>query len=175
VFILGDLRQAGRAMPTVSSMRFRFCGTVMLELFSPAPHEFLQQMPTLCANLTLEVSAGESRPRCAARLRQALRQRGNRTNTGRRPRVGARRLDVFFMIGCPSKRRIQSWEPSTTGEEPAGRFGKDAAWLVHLTACAFLDLAAGVRKPGRARLPPVRAHPGGASGGACRTKLEVCA
>ena len=51
-----------------------FTGPVILELFSPASREFLQQMAAALPNFTLEVSLESHDPGGAPRLRQALRQ-----------------------------------------------------------------------------------------------------
>jgi B12-binding domain/radical SAM domain protein len=106
IFILGDLQQAGEdyadeVLRLLEKNKVR--NQVILELFSPAPADFLRQMGRSCPNFCLEISPESHDPevrRAAGRnysnkdLEQTLADALN---------VGCGRLDIFFMIGLPKQ------------------------------------------------------------------------
>ena len=98
VFVLGDLRQAG---PTYARRFFDsvrgFKGPVILELFSPASREFLQQAADALSNFTLEVSLESHDPVVRHAFGKPYGNEPMERTIADALDVGARRLDVFFM------------------------------------------------------------------------------
>jgi len=106
IFILGDLRQAGDgyAYEVLRLIRKeRVKNQFILELFSPASTELVQQMGISCPKFCLEISPESHDPevrRASGRnystedLEQTLSDALN---------AGCGRLDVFFMIGLPKQ------------------------------------------------------------------------
>jgi B12-binding domain/radical SAM domain protein len=141
VFVLGDLRQAGAAYAKRFFDAIRgFEGPVMLELFYPASREFLQQMADALPNFTLEVSLESHDPA----VRYAFGKRyGNEPieqTVADALAVGARRLDVFFMIGLPQQTQKSVLETIDYCADLLRRFGKDGRLAPFISPLApFLD------------------------------------
>ena len=141
VFVLGDLRQAGAGYAQRFFDAIRgFRGPVILELFSPAPREFLQQMATALTNFTLEVSL-ESHD---AAVRRAFgKPYGNEAmerTIAEALGVGAGRLDVFFMIGLPWQTQDSVLGTIDYCELLLRRFGRDGRLAPFISPLApFLD------------------------------------
>lgn len=141
VFVLGDLRQAGRGYAQRFFDAIRgFTGPVMLELFSPASREFLQEMGRALPNFTLEVSLESHDPV----VRHAFgKHYGNapieRTMADALD-AGAKRLDVFFMAGLPQQTADSVLGTIDYCEELLRRFGKDGRLAPFISPLApFLD------------------------------------
>jgi len=106
IFILGDLRQPGEDYAYELLRLLQKDGVknqIILEIFSPAPVDFLRQMSLSCPNFCLEISPESHDPevrRAGGRnySNQALEQ-----TLGDALDAGCRRLDVFFMIGLPKQ------------------------------------------------------------------------
>ncbi len=146
VFVLGDLRQAGRdAQGRHYADRFLnairgFDGPVILELFSPASREFLQQVADALPNFTLEVSLESHDPV----VRRAFGKNYDNTPMERTIAdaldVGAKRLDVFFMAGLPQQTAASVLGTIDYCEELLARFGKDGRLAPFISPLApFLD------------------------------------
>ena len=104
IFVLGDIRQAGidyarRFLKAIHG----FQGEVIIEFFTPAPRSFLEEVAAALPNFVMEVSL-ESHD-------LKVRQLSGKPYPGRKMEetmqaaldVGAKRLDVFFMIGMPGQ------------------------------------------------------------------------
>ncbi len=146
VFVLGDLRQAGRdAQGRHYADRFLnairgFDGPVILELFSPASREFLQQVADALPNFTLEVSLESHDPV----VRRAFGKNYDNTPMERTIAdaldVGAKRLDVFFMAGLPQQTAASVLGTIAYCEDLLARFGKDGRLAPFISPLApFLD------------------------------------
>ncbi len=146
VFVLGDLRQAGRdAQGRHYADRFLnairgFDGPVILELFSPASREFLQQVADALPNFTLEVSLESHDPV----VRRAFGKNYDNTPMERTIAdaldVGAKRLDVFFMAGLPQQTAASVLGTIDYCEDLLARFGKDGRLAPFISPLApFLD------------------------------------
>ncbi len=104
IFILGDLRQNGEdyAYELLRLLqKNKVKNQFILELFNPAPGDFLRQMGLSCPNFCLEISP-ESHD---AEVRKAA---GRNYSTEAMEQTfsdaldaGCARLDVFFMVGVP--------------------------------------------------------------------------
>jgi B12-binding domain/radical SAM domain protein len=141
VFVLGDLRQAGGGYAERFFDAIRgFTGPVMLELFYPASREFLERMAAALPNFTLEVSLESHDPA----VRQAFgKHYGNEPierTVADALAVGARRLDVFFMIGLPQQTQGSVLETIDYCEDLLRRFGGGGRLSPFISPLApFLD------------------------------------
>jgi B12-binding domain/radical SAM domain protein len=104
IFILGDLRQAGDdygyqvlKLLQSSGMKNQF----MLELFNPAPTEFIRQMGLSCPRFCLEISPESHDPRVRRAAGRHYSSEDLERTLGDALAAGCGRLDVFFMIGLP--------------------------------------------------------------------------
>jgi B12-binding domain/radical SAM domain protein len=141
VFILGDLRQAGKGYADrFFNAIHGFAGPVMLELFSPASREFLQQMADALPNFTLEVSLESHDPAVRRAFGKPYGNESIERTLGDALAVGARRLDVFFMIGLPQQTQRSVLETIDYCENLLRRFGKDGRLAPFISPLApFLD------------------------------------
>jgi B12-binding domain/radical SAM domain protein len=106
IFILGDLRQPGDDYADELLRRLkqeRVKNQFILEIFFPAPRDFLEKVGQSCPNFCLQISpeSHDSAVRRAAGKHysnQALEQTLSDALD-----VGCGRLDVFFMIGLPKQ------------------------------------------------------------------------
>jgi B12-binding domain/radical SAM domain protein len=151
VFILGDLRQAGK---DYADRFFKavhgFAGPVMLELFYPASREFLQQMAAALPNFTLEVSLESHDPVVRHAFGKPYGNEPIERTLADALAVGARRLDVFFMIGLPQQTQGSVLETIDYCEDLLRRFGKDGRLSPFISPLApFLDPGSrGFENPG---------------------------
>jgi B12-binding domain/radical SAM domain protein len=141
VFILGDLRQAGKGYADRFFDSIRgFSGPVMLELFSPASREFLQRMADALPNFTLEVSLESHDPAVRHAFGKPYGNEAIERTLADALAVGARRLDVFFMIGLPQQTQGSVLETIDYCEDLLRRFGKDGRLAPFISPLApFLD------------------------------------
>lgn len=141
VFILGDLRQAGRGYAQCFFDAIRgFKGPVITEIFSPASREFLQQMADALPNFTLEVSLESHDPT----VRYAFGKHYNNEPIERTLAdaldVGAKRLDVFFMSGLPQQTAESVLGTIDYCESLLRRYGTDGRLAPFISPLApFLD------------------------------------
>jgi B12-binding domain/radical SAM domain protein len=141
VFVLGDLRQAGKGYADRFFNAIRgFAGPVMLELFYPASSEFLQQMASALPNFTLEVSLESHDPIVRHAFGKPYGNEAIERTLADALAVGARRLDVFFMIGLPQQTQGSALETIDYCEDLLRRFGKDRRLAPFISPLApFLD------------------------------------
>ncbi|MCX6030395.1 MAG: TIGR04190 family B12-binding domain/radical SAM domain protein [Chloroflexi bacterium] len=141
VFILGDLRQAGRgyAQRFFDAMQ-GFTGPAILELFSPASREFLQQMADAIPNFTLEVSLESHDPAVRYAFGKHYTNEPMERTIADALAVGAKRLDVFFMSGLPQQTAESVLGTIDYCEDLLRRFGKDGRLIPFISPLApFLD------------------------------------
>ena len=141
VFILGDLRQAGRGMPNASSTRSgASLARSSLELFSPASREFLQQMADALPNFTLEVSLESHDPAVRYAFGKHYDNEPIERTIADALDVGAKRLDVFFMAGLPQQTAESVLGTIDYCEDLLRRFGEDGRLRPFISPLApFLD------------------------------------
>lgn len=141
VFVLGDLRQAGPnyALRFFNSVR-GFKGPVILELFSPASREFLQQAADALSNFTLEVSLESHDPVVRHAFGKPYGNEPMERTIADALDVGARRLDVFFMSGLPQQTAESVMGTIDYCEDLLRRFGQDGRLAPFISPLApFLD------------------------------------
>ncbi len=146
VFVLGDLRQAGRDdQGRHYADRFLnaihgFDGPVILELFSPASRQFLQQVADALPNFTLEVSLESHDPVVRHAFGKAYDNAPMERTIADALDVGAKRLDVFFMAGLPQQTAESVLGTIDYCEDLLSRFGKDGRLAPFISPLApFLD------------------------------------
>lgn len=102
IFILGDLRLAGE---DYAQRFFRaihgYSGPVFMELFGPAPAEYLQEVKEALPNFALEVSLESHDPEVRRAFGKGYDNAAIEETLQNALAAGCRRLDVFFMIGLP--------------------------------------------------------------------------
>lgn len=102
VFVLGDIRQNG--MDYARRFLHSIAGTreqVIIELFSPAPREFLQEIAAAIPNFVLEVSLESHDPEVRSAFNKHYANADMERTMEYALQVGCKRLDVFFMTGLP--------------------------------------------------------------------------
>lgn len=151
VFILGDLRQAGRAYATRFFEAIRgFEGPVITELFSPASREFLAQMAVALPNFTLEVSLESHDPVVRHAFGKHYGNEPMERTIADALDLGVKRLDVFFMSGLPQQTTESVLGTIDYCEDLLRRFGRDGRLAPFISPLApFLDPGSrGYENPG---------------------------
>ena len=110
IFVLGDLRQPGEDYADKLLGALQNAGVknqIIMELFAPAPKEFLQKMADACPNFCLEISPeSHDTEIIKASGRNYTREGLEQTITDALD-VGCGRIDIYFMVGIP-KQTVQS-------------------------------------------------------------------
>jgi B12-binding domain/radical SAM domain protein len=141
VFVLGDLRQAGRdyAERFFSAIQ-GFEGPVILELFSPASRPFLERMAAALSNFTLEVSLESHDPAVRRAFGKSYDNEPMERTIEDALAVGAKRLDVFFMAGLPQQTAASVLGTIDYCEDLLRRFGREGRLAPFISPLApFLD------------------------------------
>ncbi|MFC2008409.1 TIGR04190 family B12-binding domain/radical SAM domain protein, partial [Chloroflexota bacterium] len=106
IFILGDPRQPGDDYATELLQLLRKNGAknqFILELFTPASTEFVQQMALCCPKFCLEISPESHDPEVRKACGRNYSTEELEQTLGDALDAGCGRLDVFFMIGLPKQ------------------------------------------------------------------------
>lgn len=102
IFILGDLRQPGEDYAQrVFQAVGRYEGPVIVELFDGAEREFLERLAQAFPNFTLEISPESHDERVRHAFGRPYTNVALEATLAHTLEVGARRVDVYFMIGLP--------------------------------------------------------------------------
>lgn len=106
MFILGDIRQPGegyaeRLLELLLKERPR--NQIIVELFSPAPREFLRRIGEACPGFNLEISLESHDPVVREATGKHYSNEALQETIDAALAYGCRRLDVFFMIGLPKQ------------------------------------------------------------------------
>ncbi len=141
VFILGDLRQAGRDYATRFFDAIQgFEGPVITELFSPASRDFLTQMAAALPNFTLEVSLESHDPVVRHAFGKHYGNEPMERTLADALDLGVKRLDVFFMSGLPQQTAESVLGTIDYCEDLLKRFGRDGRLAPFISPLApFLD------------------------------------
>ncbi len=106
IFILGDLRQPGDDYAYELLQLLRKNGArnqFMLELFTPAPTELVNQMALCCPQFCLEISPESHDPEVRRACGRNYSTEELERTLGDALDAGCGRVDVFFMIGLPKQ------------------------------------------------------------------------
>lgn len=141
IFILGDLRQAGRGYAQRFFKAIRgFQGPVFTELFAPASREFLEQMAAALPNFSLEVSLESHDPAVRYAFGKHYGNAPMERTIADALEIGAKRLDVFFMIGLPQQTAESVLGTIDYCEDLLHRFGAEGRLAPFISPLApFLD------------------------------------
>ena len=106
IFILGDIRQAGedyayRLLELLAQERAK--NQLILELFNPAPREFLKKMGEACPGFCLEISPESHDPEVRAACGKSYSNDELEETIAGALAAGCQRVDVFFMTGLPKQ------------------------------------------------------------------------
>lgn len=106
IFILGDIRQPGedyaqRLLQLLAGERNK--NQLILELFTPAPRRFLQQMGEACPGFCLEISPESHDPAVRKAVGKRYSNEALEETMEDALTAGCGRLDVYFMIGLPQQ------------------------------------------------------------------------
>ncbi|MBE0415540.1 MAG: TIGR04190 family B12-binding domain/radical SAM domain protein [Dehalococcoidia bacterium] len=106
IFILGDIRQAGedyahRLLELLSQEKPK--NQLILELFRPAPREFLSKMGEACPEFCLEISPESHDPEVRTACGRHYSNEALEETIAGALAAGCVRVDVFFMIGLPKQ------------------------------------------------------------------------
>jgi B12-binding domain/radical SAM domain protein len=104
IFILGELRLAGmdyarRFLRAVQGVR----GPFMLEFFWPVPRDYAEELAAALPNFIVEFSPDSHDPAVREALGKHYTNEGIEETVRNCLAVGARRFDLFFMIGLPQQ------------------------------------------------------------------------
>lgn len=105
IFILGDLLQAGeeyayRLLELLSRVRGN---RLILELFGPAPPDFLKRMGEACPGFCLEISPESHDPEVRRSCGRDYSTEALEETIDAALAAGCSRMDVFFMFGLPKQ------------------------------------------------------------------------
>jgi len=106
IFILGDLRQPGeeyayQVLELLKKQKVK--NQFIVEVFSPAPTEFIRQVSLACPNFCLEVSPESHDPEVRLASGKSYTNQALEQTLSDALRFGCGRLGVFFMIGLPKQ------------------------------------------------------------------------
>jgi len=143
IFILGDLRQPGN---DYAEKIFHFLEQVhpknrfILELFSPAPGEFLQRMSRACPGFYLEISPESHDPEIRRTIGRPYTTEELEGTLAEALELGCSRLDVFFMIGLPKQTPQSVMETIDYCDHLFSKFNGDKRLSLFISPLApFLD------------------------------------
>ena len=102
VFVLGDIRQAGDAHAREFLQEMAIWDRpVMMEIFEPAPADYIRDLAHAIPDYTLEISVESHDEAVRRALGKRYSNEAAEDTISRALESGCRRLDVFFMIGLP--------------------------------------------------------------------------
>ncbi len=143
IFILGDIRQAGAAyaeqlLALLGKEKVK--NRLILELFTPAPEEFLQRIGKACPGFCLEVSPGSHDPQVRKASGIYYSNEALENTISSALQAGCQRLDVFFMIGLPKQTPESVINTIEYCNYLLNKFGKDKRLSPFISPLApFLD------------------------------------
>jgi hypothetical protein len=141
VFVLGDIRQAGadyadRFLEAITG----FSGPVIVEIFAPASRRFLRRLAQALPNFTLEVSLESHDEAVRRAFGKPYGNEPMERTIADALDVGARRLDVFFMVGLPFQTTASVLETVEYCGSLLRRFDGDGRLVPFISPLApFLD------------------------------------
>jgi len=128
LFILGDLRQAGEEYAgrfLEAARRRRIGGEVIVELFWPAPADYLHRVGETFPGFVLEISLESHDPRVRRAFGKPYDNQEVEATLEAALQAGCRRLDVFFMIGLPEQDADSVLDTIAYCGELLERYGRD--------------------------------------------------
>ena len=143
IFILGDLRQPGEdyGFETLRLLRqAKVKNQFILELFTPAPGEFLRQMGKSCPDFCLQISPESHDPEVRRAAGKHYSKEDFEQTLGDALDAGCGRLDIFFMIGLPKQTPQSVMDNVAYCDYLLEKFGGDKRLSLFMAPLApFLD------------------------------------
>jgi B12-binding domain/radical SAM domain protein len=104
VFVLGDIRQMGdeaanELLDILAEKKVK--NQLMLEVFNPAPAEFLHKLSRACSDFCLEISPETHDPDIRKKAGKNYSNEDMERMIADTLAVGCGRIDIFFMVGIP--------------------------------------------------------------------------
>jgi len=104
VFVLGDIRQMGdeaanELLDILAEKKVK--NQLMLEVFNPAPAEFLYKLSRACSDFCLEISPETHDPDIRKKAGKNYSNEDMERMIADTLAVGCGRIDIFFMVGIP--------------------------------------------------------------------------
>ena len=141
MIVVGDIRQAGMAY----AHRFLdemavFKDPITLELFTPAPDDFLARVGEALPNFALEISLESHDEDVRRAFGKHYSNEAVERTIEKAFGAGCKRLDIYFMIGLPKQTRMSVMDTVTYCGELLDRYGQDAKLHLFVSPLApFLD------------------------------------
>jgi len=143
IFILGDIRQPGDAcaddlLDVLAQEKVK--NQLMLEIFSPAPADFLNKLSLACPDFCLEISPESHDPVVRKAAGKFYSNEALEQMIADAIKIGFGRLDIFFMIGLPKQTEKSVMETIDYCEHLLDRFKGDKRISLFIGPLApFLD------------------------------------
>jgi B12-binding domain/radical SAM domain protein len=141
IFVVGDLRQAGRDYAQEVLQGLKGSGiqnNVVIELFAPADASYLRSIAGALPNFNLEISpeSHDTAVRAASGKHYTNDELEEAIEAA--VRAGCGKLDVFFMIGLPGQTPSSVMETVEYAQELMARYGKNVVPFISPLA-PFID------------------------------------
>lgn len=126
IFVLGDIRQAGpdyaeRFLQAIQGVNKQ----LILEIFNPAPRDFLMKIGQAAPGFTLEMSPESHDEKVRAAFGRHYSNQAVEETIAYALEAGCRRVDVFFMIGLPGQTYQSVLGTVTYCDDLLKRFAQD--------------------------------------------------
>lgn len=141
LMVIGDIRQAGmdyarRFLDAIGLLR----EPITLELFTPAPEDFLRQVARALPNYSLEISLESHDPVVRRAFGKKYSNQAVERTIEAAFATGCKRLDVYFMIGLPRQTDQSVRDTVAYCGELLDRYGEDGRVHPFISPLApFLD------------------------------------
>lgn len=143
VMVIGDLMQAGRqyADRFLAQMgRRRVKNDIAIEFFSPPPPDLMRRVAGAIPNFNVEMSPESHDPSVRAAFGKGYDNAALEAAAQSILAAGARRLDLFFMVGLPGQNYSSVMDTVSYCGELLERFGGDGRLLPMIAPLApFID------------------------------------
>ncbi len=143
VFVLGDMRQPGdkfanELLDILAEKKVK--NQLMLEVFSPAPAEFLQKLSRACSDFCLEISPETHDEEIRKKAGKPYSNEDMERMIADTLAVGCGRIDIFFMVGIPHQTPQSVMETIDYCEHLLKKFNGDKRITLFIGPLApFLD------------------------------------
>ncbi|GAB4390931.1 MAG: hypothetical protein Kow0025_26330 [Thermodesulfovibrionales bacterium] len=143
VMVLGDLLQAGAEYADrflARMARHRVRNEIAIEFFSPPPRDLMDRVAAAIPNFNVEISPESHDPAVREAFGKGYENAALEEAARSILEAGARRLDLFFMVGLPGQDYGSVMETVDYCDELLGRFGGDGRLLPMIAPLApFID------------------------------------
>jgi B12-binding domain/radical SAM domain protein len=141
MIVVGDIRQGGMAYAGrfLDEMAV-FKDPITLELFTPAPDDFLARVGDALPNFALEISLESHDEDVRRAFGKHYSNEAVERTIEKAFGAGCKRLDIYFMIGLPKQTRMSVMDTVAYCGELLDRYGQDGKLHLFVSPLApFLD------------------------------------